>query len=84
MRWFIGATDPFYQMDPIDYEGFPEIVDNLRYAKCIFEVVKFKKFTNYNDAYVLGRTFMTKYNVAFEIDRTGGEGYLDWKVSVKK
>jgi len=49
----------------------------------MFEVLN-ETSTNYPDSYVIGRTFMTKYNVAFEIDRTGGAGYLDWKISLKK
>lgn len=79
----IGTKDSHYAMAPIDYEGFPQIVPELRYAKCMFEVLN-STSTNYPDGYVLGRTFMTKYNVAFYIDRSGGEANLSWKVSVKK
>jgi hypothetical protein len=83
MNYFVGDNDPYYSMHPIDYEGFPVINDELRYAKCLFEVVN-STSTNYPNSYVFGRTFLSKFNAAFEIDRTGGEGNLSMKISLHK
>ena len=69
MHFFIGKNDPYYPMDPIDYEAFPKIIGDLRYSKCTFQVLN-NTSTSYENTYVFGRTFMTKFNTAFKIDRS--------------
>jgi hypothetical protein len=82
LRFFIGKDFPYYPMNPIDYEGFPTIVGDLRYSKCTFEVLN-STSTSYPNSYVFGRTFLTKFNAAFQIDRTR-PGQLSLKVSLQK
>lgn len=82
LEFFIGTKNPYYPFGPIDYEAFPIINKELRYAKCYLEVFH-GKHTSFADSYVFGRNFFAKFNAVWWIDRTN-KGELFQKLGVVK